>query len=628
MPRHPPGTSRPGHRWSGRPPLGLLLATALLGTAPPAPAGPVADSLPRVEPNDNRLPGGRLRGDTLVIHLAVRAARWYPEADSGAFIDVAAFAEAGSAPRIPGPLIRVPSGTVIVASVRNLLTDSSVTIHGLVTRPAERDDSLVLRPGDSTSVTFAAGAPGTYLYSACLGHHTFADEEMETASGAFVVDPAGGSPPDRILMMNIWGRLLDSVTYQNALAINGRSWPWTERLTATVGDSIRWRVVNATARPHPMHLHGFYFRVDALGNQLTDSVRPSDQRPLAVTQTLNPFETMAMVWSPDRAGDWLFHCHIGFHVVPDTRLEPPPPGSHDRMADDPMVHMAGLVLGIVVRPAPGTVEPTRGAARRLHLFVQEGRQRGRAARGLGYVLQRGPRAPASDSIERGSSLLVLTRNQPTDIVVVNRLAEPAAIHWHGIELESFSDGVAGWSGAGNRLAPSIMPGDSFVAHLTLPRAGTFIYHTHMNDLEQLSSGLYGGIVVLEPGQRLNPRRDHIFVAGWDGEAEPVHLLVNGDSLPAPLELTAGVPHRLRFVNIGVAIQFPFAIYRDSTLATWRALARDGAELPATQSRAGPSVEPIDAGETRDFEFVPRAGEYRLVLGDPAKPLWTRVILAR
>ena len=63
--------------------------------------------------------------------------------------------------------------------------------------------------------------------------------------------------------------------------------------------------------------------------------------------------------------------------MPDTKfmgmaLEQMESASHDRMARDPMVHMAGLVLGIVVRPAPGTVAPVRANARRLRLFVQEG----------------------------------------------------------------------------------------------------------------------------------------------------------------------------------------------------------------------------------------------------------------
>ncbi len=584
-------------------------------------------ALPLVHPNDNRAPAGRMRGDTLALELEVRRATWRPEADSGPSLEVAAFGEAGRDPEIPGPLIRVRTGTVITATVANRLPDSTITVHGLFTHGTAAGESLVLPPGASATVAFAAGAPGTYLYAAVLGTRTEVSDEQETASGALIVDPAGGSPPDRILMMNIWGQTLDSVTYRNALAINGRSWPYTERVEATVGDSVRWRVINATVRPHPMHLHGFYFRLDALGDGRRDSTLPAGRRPMAVTQTLNPFETMALTWVPDRAGNWLFHCHIGFHVVPDTRMDPPPPGSHDRMAHDPTVHMAGLVLGIVVHPAADGAEPTRGKARRLRLFVQEGKPRARAPRSLAYVLQRGTRGPAPDSIEAVSSLLVLTRDQPTDIVVLNRLHEPAAIHWHGIELESFSDGVAGWSGSGRHLAPSIQPGDSFVARLTLPRAGTFIYHTHMNDIEQLTSGLYGGIVVLEPGQRFDPRRDHVFVAGWDGGAG-VHLLVNGDSLPRPLALQAGVAHRLRLVNIGAAGQFPFALYRDSSLVEWRRVARDGADLPAALAGTVPAREWLDVGETRDVEFRAGPGDYQLVIGDPAKPLWARAVLVR
>lgn len=609
----------------------LLLAPVSPRLPMRSPAIEASDNLPRVQPNDNRTPGGRLRGDTLELHLEVGKAIWYPEADSGSSVRVNAFSEAGGAPQIPGPLIRVRTGTVIVASVWNRLTDSTIAVHGLQSHPGTTSDSLILHPGDSATVIFAAGAPGTYLYYALPGKHSvqpFAEQERETTSGAFLVDPAGGSPPDRILMMNIWGDLLDSVTYRNALTINGRSWPYTERFEATVGDSVRWRVINGSTRPHPMHLHGFYFRLDRRGDGLADSALAPGARPMLVTETLMPFETMDMTWSPDRAGDWLFHCHIGFHVIPDTRLDPPPADSHDRMAHDPQVHMAGLIVGIVVHPAPGARETVRGPARRLHLFVQEGARRGRAPRALSYVLQQGAKAPAPDSIPVGSSLLVLTRGQPTDVMVVNRLRETAAIHWHGIELESFSDGVAGWSGYGTRVAPSIEPGDSFVARLTLPRAGTFIYHTHMNDIEQLSSGLYGGIVVLEPGQRLDPRRDHIFVTGWDSASEPSQLLVNGDSMPAPLVMTPGVKHRVRFVNIGVAGALPYGIYRDSTLVTWRHLARDGADLPPALAIAGPSQVLLDVGQTADFEFMPTLGVYRLVIGDPAKPIWSQVLRAQ
>ncbi len=590
----------------------------------------VEPHLPAVVANDNRSPAGRWRGDTLVLRLEIGMAIWRPEADSGPAVEVAAFNEAGQAPRIPGPMIRVPAGTIVQATVRNNLTDSTVSLHGLVTHPAIVDDSLVLRPGESREIRFAAGVPGTYFYLAVPGRHDFdKDDEREQLSGAFIVDPPGGSPPDRVLVMNIWGRTIDSVTYGNALTINGRSWPHTERIHASVGDTLRWRVINASARNHPMHLHGFYYRIDARGNGLTDTLyQPADRR-LVVTEGMRPFSTMTMAWSPDRPGNWLFHCHIGFHVVPEARVNPPPPDSPDRMAHDPGVHMAGLVVGIMVHPRTGTAEPARGTPGRMRLFIQEGRQRGRAPRAMGFVLQRGAAAPAPDSIEIPGSPLVLRRDEPVEIVLINRLPELTAIHWHGIELESYSDGVAGWSGDGTRLAPSIMPGDSFTARLTLPRAGTFMYHTHMNDIEQLTSGLYGGIVVLEPGRRFDPATDHLFVAGWDGDEEPPRIIVNGDSLPPPLEVAAGRMHRFRFVNIGPAQRFNFSIYRDTSLVTWRRLAKDGADLPRSQALVVPATQLLEVGETFDAELVMVPGEYRLTAASGTmKPYYVRRLVVR
>lgn len=35
-------------------------------------------------------------------------------------------------------------------------------------------------------------------------------------------------------------------------------------MTALQGDTVRFRVVNASTETHPMHLHGSYFKVTAL----------------------------------------------------------------------------------------------------------------------------------------------------------------------------------------------------------------------------------------------------------------------------------------------------------------------------------------------------------------------------
>ncbi|HEY7028136.1 MAG TPA: multicopper oxidase domain-containing protein [Gemmatimonadales bacterium] len=589
---------------------------------------PRSAGLPTIAANDNRTAAGHEKNDTLRIRLEVRMGVWRPESDSGPSVEVAAFAEETRAPQIPGPLIRVKTGTVISATVRNSLPDSTISVHGLLTRPAAADDSLILRPGEVRTVRFAAGQPGTYFYWAILGKHDpDKDAEREQLSGALVVDPPQGSPPDRILMLNIWGEIIDSANYRNALAINGRSWPYTERMHATVGDTIRWRVINPTVRPHPMHLHGFYYSVDASGDGLRDTLyRPEDRR-LVVTEDIRPFETRSMSWSPDRPGNWLYHCHIGFHVVPDTRLDPPAGDSHDRMAHDPTVHMAGLVLGITVDPREATGAQPAVAGRLEHLYIQEGPRHRLAPRTMAYVLQHGS-APASDSTVVPSSLLLLTRGQLTDIVIINRLKEPSAIHWHGIELGSYSDGVAGWSGAGTTLAPSIQPGDSFVAHLILPRAGTFIYHTHMNDLEQLTSGLFGVLLVLDPGKPFNPTADHVYLAGWDGPADPPDIVINGDSTAKPLSIRAGVDQRFRFVNIGPAAGIYFAIYRDTSVVTWQALAKDGADLPPSQAVTRPARQFVQVGETYDFIFRPGPGEYRLTadLKGTGKRVFQQVLL--
>lgn len=603
---------------------GFLLAS-ILGLAL---ADPSSDrsALPLARPNLNRHSAGRLHHDTLSVRLVVRMATWTPDEDRGTAITVAAFGEEGKAPQIPGPLIRVPVGTVIDATVRNELVDSTITVHGLFTRPAARPDSVVIAPGRSARVRFPAGAPGTYLYFAEPGVPDTLIEREQLA-GALVIDSAGPRVDDRIFVINIWGEPVDSEVNRRAVAINGGSFPSTERLEARTGDTIRWRWINASRRNHPMHLHGFYFQVDAKGDGLADSLYAPADRRMVVTENLRPRETMSVAWTPDRPGNWLFHCHIMFHALADARRNPLPANSHSGQDEEMTRHMAGLVLGISVRPGPGWRDQPRGESRKFRLFAQEGRRRGHAPRTMGYVLQRDQVPPAPDSVAVPGTLLVLTRGEPTDITVINRLREPTAVHWHGLELESYSDGVAGWSGTGRRVAPAIQPGDSFTARLTLARSGTFIYHTHLNDFEQLTSGLYGALVVLEPGQRFDAATDHVYVAGWDGPEDPARILVNGDSIAQPLELRAGVPHRFRFVNIGMAVRLRFALLADSSLVSWQPVAKDGADLPQTQAREGPAAVALSVGETADVVFLPPAkGEYRLTVSRPGEPVfWSQMV---
>ena len=588
--------------------LAALCATVLVR--------PLPTPSPLIHTNDNRRAAGMLEHGVLAIRLEARNGVWHPEAEAGVGVEVQAFGEEGKPLQNPGPLIRVPEGTEIRLSVRNAIPGATLVVHGLGTRPAAADDSVVLAPGAVRELRFSAGAPGTYFYWATTTGAALADRRTVDSqlNGAFIVDPAGVKPADHVFVLGIW---LDSLTVSGVReereipTINGKMFPYTESFTYSVGDSVRWRVINASDRGHPMHLHGFYYRVDSRGTAARDSLYTPSQRRLAVTERLQSGATMTAAWSPDRPGNWIFHCHILFHVAPDLALSPP---AHETHAGG-MERMSGMVIAIHVRPAPGAAYPaTVGEPKRLRLLVQYHPNVYRQDPAFGFVLQQGDTPPARDSIRIPGSPIVVTRGEPLHIAVVNRLTEATAVHWHGIELTSYYDGVPGMSGEPGHVVPSIAPGDSFVAAYTPPRAGTFIYHTHIDDVRQMESGLYGALIVLPPGQAYDSTTDHALVFGRHEYADTIDVLLNGSAHPAPLVLRAGAMHRLRIIMIPSAGAGDVVLRSDTSLVTWRAVAKDGADLPPYQATVRPARQRVAVGETYDFEFTPAGlGKLRLEL---------------
>ncbi len=67
------------------------------------------------------------------------------------------------------------------------------------------------------------------------------------------------------------------------------------------------RLVNDTAWHHPIHLHGYSFRVIARDD------RPSPRREWLDTVLLAPRETAEIAFVADNPGDWMFHCHVLEH---------------------------------------------------------------------------------------------------------------------------------------------------------------------------------------------------------------------------------------------------------------------------------------------------------------------------
>jgi FtsP/CotA-like multicopper oxidase with cupredoxin domain len=72
------------------------------------------------------------------------------------------------------------------------------------------------------------------------------------------------------------------------------------------GERVEIVLQNMTSMAHPMHLHGHYFKIVAIGDQRIDG---------AVRDTIlvPPGERVAIQFDADNPGNWAFHCHHLYH---------------------------------------------------------------------------------------------------------------------------------------------------------------------------------------------------------------------------------------------------------------------------------------------------------------------------
>ena len=596
---------------------------------------------PTAAPNDNTVAAGTLKDGVLTVSLDARRAMWHPDGDSLPGLLIPVFAEEGKPALVPGPLIRVPAGTEVRLSVRNSLDGDTLTFFmPSLTKGVAGGDSVMIPPGEARDLRLRADAPGNYIYRArmndWLSRGLFLGGLM---TGAVVVDEPGVvQPKDRVLVLLTWA---DSVVGnvpagRVVFAINGRGWPHTERLHATVGDTVRWRVFNAALEVHPMHLHGFYYRVDDLSGPLVQRDGQGHAGRKVVTERMSPLSAMSMTWVPERAGNWLFHCHFQIHVVPHAPLDAGAArttgaqraaarravraayAASGHAENHSLTGMGGLVMGIIVKSREGErAEAPATVGRRLRLVATQDSAFPDSLPSLRFRLEDRAARSMTDAGPGFSPTIHLTRGEPVSITVVNEMNEPTAIHWHGLELDSYYDGVAGFGGFGRRISPIIAPRDSFVARFTPPRAGTFMYHSHVDEPRQQRAGLVGALIVRERGT--STTHDHtFFIKSALAGANAVPILdINGQSNPDTVVFGVGRPARLRFMSL--ALLNPNATVtltarrdsslrnlRDTLIVQWRPVAKDGADLPEHARAPRLARQIIGMGETYDFEFVPAA----------------------
>ena len=211
----------------------------------------------------------------------------------------------------PGPRIDVVEGDRVRAIFTNNL-DETTGIHFHGQRLPNAMDGVPhvtqdpIQPGDSFTYEFTARTVGSHMYHS---HHNATDQVGRGLLGAFIVHPRNES--DRVEQK--YGVSQDIVWISNdslgGFTINGRGFPATAPIVATLGDKILVRFMNEGVMMHPWHLHGMPMRVVARdGYDLGPAAFTCD------TLGVNPGERWDVVIDCDAPGAWAFHCHILPHA--------------------------------------------------------------------------------------------------------------------------------------------------------------------------------------------------------------------------------------------------------------------------------------------------------------------------
>jgi FtsP/CotA-like multicopper oxidase with cupredoxin domain len=92
-------------------------------------------------------------------------------------------------------------------------------------------------------------------------------------------------------------------------SINGKSIDEQSTIPVKKGEILRLVLVNNTMMHHPMHLHGHFFRL-----LMPDAVDPTFA-PLKHTVDVPPMSRRVIEFYADEDRDWLFHCHLLYHMM-------------------------------------------------------------------------------------------------------------------------------------------------------------------------------------------------------------------------------------------------------------------------------------------------------------------------
>ena len=115
-------------------------------------------------------------------------------------------------------------------------------------------------------------------------------------------------------------------------------------------------------------------------------------------------------------------------------------------------------------------------------------------------------------------VLEFTEGEYAVIYVKNEMEKETSIHWHGLILPNFYDGVP------YLTTPPIKPGQTLKYEFPIKQSGTYWYHSHTMLQEQ--SGVYGSILIKPKKKTLEYDKELVLMlSDWTNE-KPMNVLRN------------------------------------------------------------------------------------------------------
>ena len=103
-------------------------------------------------------------------------------------------------------------------------------------------------------------------------------------------------------------QLLSGGMHSPYWTINGQVYPKVEPISVERGVRVRVAYRNQSMMPHPMHLHGHFFRI--VNPYLKETQWISKD-----TIIVNPMQSLEVEFRADNPGRWFHHCHNLYHML-------------------------------------------------------------------------------------------------------------------------------------------------------------------------------------------------------------------------------------------------------------------------------------------------------------------------